>query len=120
LRGGEKPSRVNVPEFKITRDMIAETVTESYKCGVGAGVNRGSFTVSKKNPAEAVNEGTVEFFVPIPGGEVQMKARCTTVSDEKSFHQITEAEAAITGQRHFHKSWRVRVLRESGVGGKVT
>mgnify|MGYP007094223377 FL=1 len=49
-----------------------------------------------------------------------MKARCTTVSDEKSFHQITEAEAAITGQRHFHKSWRVRVRRESGVGGKVT
>jgi len=91
--------------------MIAEKVTEIYKCGVGDGVNRGSFTVSKKNPAEAVNEGAVEIFVPIPGGEVQMKARCTTVSDEKSFHQTTEVEAAINSQRHFHKSWRVRVPR---------
>ena len=91
--------------------MIAEKVTEIYKCGVGDGVNRGSFTVSKKNPAEAVNEGAVEIFVPIPGGEVQMKARCTTVSDEKSFHQTTEVEAAINGQRHFHKNWRVRVPR---------
>ena len=91
--------------------MIAEKVTEIYKCGVGDGVNRGSFTVSKKNPAEAVNEGAVEIFVPIPGGEVQMKARCTTVSDEKSFHQTTEVEAAINSQRHFHQSWRVRVPR---------
>ena len=62
----KEPSKVNVPEFKITRDMIAETVTESYKCGVGAGVNRGSFTVSKKNPAEAMNEGAVEFSFPFP------------------------------------------------------
>ena len=100
------------PEYLVSHDPVNETATYSYKVPVGKGINCGSFTVSQKNPAEAVVKATAEYEVETHHATIAMAVQTVTSSDANAFHHLVEVEAKVNGKRHFNKSWAVSVPRE--------
>ena len=65
------------PEHTVTQDLVNRSTTSSFSSPSGTpvrGVNRSSFTVSHRDPAEAVIRSSYEFPVPLPGSEVNVSA----------------------------------------------
>jgi len=96
------------PQITVTRDIINETTTVEHRSGGG----HASFTVSSRNPAEAVAKGTMERVVKHPGTEIRVQSQCITTSNRTSFRHLVEVEVTVNGRPHFSKSWSVSVPRE--------
>ena len=103
------------PEHTVTQDLVNQTTTTSFASPSGTpvrGVNRSSFTVSQKDPADATIQSSYEFPVPLLGSDVNVSAQSTLASDKASYRHLVEIEITINGMRHFHKSWSVTVPRK--------
>ena len=110
-----KLSDVPRPEHSVTHDLVNQTVTTSFASPSGTpvrGVNRSSFTVSQKDPADAVIRSSYEFPLPLPGSDVNVSAQSTLVSDAVTYRHMVEVEITVNGMRHFNKSWSVTVPRK--------
>jgi putative CocE/NonD family hydrolase len=92
------------PEHTVCFDLINEAVTVRTA--------RASFTVSLKNPAEAVMTGTRQLVISKAGTEVRVEAQCVTSSDAATFRHLVEVEVTVNGKRHFNKGWTVVVPRD--------
>ena len=106
-----KREAIPKPEYTVTHDIINGTTTSSYQTKIG-GPNCARFTVSSKDPAEAVVKATYQYAVKRPEMEISVEAQCVTVSDLTTFHHLVEVEIKVNGKRHFNRSWSVSVPRE--------
>ena len=108
------PETIKKPEHTVTYDLVNETTTvrtASPPGGPGGTSNRTSFTVSGKNPAEAVLRGSYEYVINRPESDIKVEAQCVTASDAKTFRHLVEVEVTVNGKRHFNKSWSVQAPR---------
>jgi hypothetical protein len=105
------PKRENIqkPEYTVTYDLVRQTVMVRTSTGASGSA---TFTVSAKNPAEAVMTATQDFLVSKPDMQVKVEAQCVTSSDTNSFRHLVEVEVTVNGKRHFSKSWSVQAPRE--------
>ena len=71
-----------------------------------------SFTVSSKDPANAVLKARAIRTVNRPESRIQVEANETTSSDALSFRHLVQVEILVNGKRHFQKSWSVTVPRK--------
>ena len=99
------------PEYSISRDPINETATAQFGARFGAGTNNAKFTVSSRDPAQAVAQADADITCELPGKEVVVKAQCVTSSDEASFHHVVDVNITINGMPHFTKGWSASVPR---------
>jgi putative CocE/NonD family hydrolase len=104
---------VTKPEHTVTLDLINQTTTVSTASASDppGTTGRASFTVSSKNPAEAVMRGTSQLIISKPGVQITVDAQCVTSSDAATFQHLVEVEVTVNGRRHFNKSWSVVVPR---------
>jgi hypothetical protein len=106
-----KREEVVAPEYSVTRDLVNESATVSYRARCGTGENRSEFTVSRRNPAQAV----VKASYKMEAGSGQMtfvvRTQAVTASDERAFHHVVDAEITINDRPHFQKQWSVSVPR---------
>ena len=103
------------PEHTVTQDLVNLTTTSSFNSPSGTpvrGINRSSFTVSHRDPAEAVIRSSYEFPVPLLNSEVNVSAQSTLASDKAAYHHMVEVDITVNGMRHFNKSWSVTVPRK--------
>lgn len=103
------PESVQKPNYKVTYDLVNQTVTVSTYTGPSGSA---TFTVSTRNPAEAVMNATQDFLVSKSDMQVKVQAQCVTASDATSFRHLVDVEVTVNGKRHFNKSWSVQVPRE--------
>jgi len=71
-----------------------------------------SFTVSSKEPANAVLKARTIRSMDRPGMEVRVEANEVTRSDSKAFHHMGQVEVRVNGKSHTNKSWSVSVPRK--------
>lgn len=103
------------PEHTVTQDLVNQTTTSSFTSRSGTpidGVNRSSFRVSQKDPAEAVIRSSYELPVPLSGSDLVVNAQATLVSDKSTYRHMVEVEITVNGMRHFNRSWSVTVPRK--------
>lgn len=100
------------PQHTITHDLINQTTTTAFEDNRGSGVLRASFTVSARNPAEAVATASYHHDYSTPTLPVEIETQCTTTSDETTFRHLIQVQATVNGKPHFQKSWSVSVPRE--------
>ena len=105
------PDPVAKLQCNITYDPINLTTTFNVLHGPilsGAEVtNRATYTVSDINPAEAVIDNLVDYFV----SRTWVRAHMRTASDVALFHHKVEVEVRVDGKPHFKKSWSMSVPR---------
>jgi putative CocE/NonD family hydrolase len=105
-------SQLEAPEFAISRDLIADTQTMTYKVLYGTHwLNRGSYTVSARDPARTVARGDSRRVLFCQGREIAMDVQCVTTSDLLAIHHTVDLEVTIDGRRHFAKGWRASAPR---------
>ncbi len=100
------------PQHTVTHDSINETTTAAFEANGGSGALRGSFTVSARNPAEAVAKASYRRDYSTPTMQVEAETQCTTTSDETTFRHLVQVQVTVNGKCHFEKSWSVSVPRE--------
>jgi hypothetical protein len=99
------------PEYSVTYDLINQTTTvvEAEKAA------HTTFTVSDRDPANAVMKSTYEYTVPNPDGDIKddikVEAQSVTASDEKAFRHMLDVQVTVDGKTHFTKSWTLSVPR---------
>jgi putative CocE/NonD family hydrolase len=103
-----EPDAVAKPQYTVTYDLVNETTTLTTANPAG----RTSYTISSKNPGEAVMKATRELVVSKPDSEIKVEAQCVTSSDTKVFRHLVEVEVLVDGKRHFQKSWSVVAPRD--------
>jgi putative CocE/NonD family hydrolase len=106
------PKEVRKPEYKVSLDLINQTTTVSTVTGKPGSESHTTFTVSDRNPAEAVMKSTFDYTVAQPDGEIKVKTQSITTSDEKVFRHIMDLEITVDGKPHFSKSWTLSIPRE--------
>jgi hypothetical protein len=72
------PETVKKPEYTVTYDLINQTVSVRTATGPTGST---TFTVSPKNPADAVLRATQDFVVSKPDMQVKVETQCVTASD---------------------------------------
>ena len=101
---------------EITHDLVDETVTATLErvseTGPAPGLAHSNYTVSRRNPAEAVLQARYVYEVPPAGSGMTVEANESLTSDLESFHFLSQVEVTLGGKRHFQKSWRVSVPRK--------
>ena len=109
------PGKLSKPsEYSITQDLANQTTTVRLVQGAEESGNlmSSSFTVSSKNPANAVLKARALRTVGRPESRIQVEANETTSSDALSFRHLVQIEILVNGKRHFQKSWSVTVPRK--------
>jgi putative CocE/NonD family hydrolase len=104
-------SSLEPPRYAVKKDLAQQTMTVEYEAPCGAGINTAAFTVSEKEPARAVVKAAYRMVIRQPEELVEVTTQAVTTSDANAFHLTVEAEIAINGRRHFHKSWERSVPR---------
>ena len=109
-------------EHRIVHDLVNETVTvhlgrtaggrSAYGNTQTETTARSSYTVSRKNPADASLNATHEYTLNRPDGTIKVEAHEVVASDISSFRYLTQVQVTVNGKRHFNKSWRVSVPRK--------
>ena len=101
-------------EYSITRDLVNETATVrlSVDDREYGRLIESSFTVSSKEPANAVLKARSIRSMNRPDMEVQVEANEVTTSDRSAFHHVGQVEVRVNGKRHTNKSWSVTVPRK--------
>ena len=109
------PDTVEKPQYNITYDPINHlttfTVVHTPILSTTPVINRATYTVSDINPAEAVIDNLVDYFVSGPVGETKVRAHMRTASDVALFHHQVEVEVTVDGKSHFKKRWSMSVPR---------
>jgi predicted acyl esterase len=105
------PDQVPTPSYGVHRDLVGQTATVSYTTQSGIGINRSSFTVNVRRPAEAAVKSEFEYPLDRPGLSIRVCSQCTTRSDEQAFHHLTQVEITVNGRPYWSKSWAVSVPR---------
>ncbi len=105
------PDQIPTPEYRISRDVIRNTVTVHIQTLSGIGTNRSRFTVNVNRPAEAVVQSEYEYPLDRAGLSIRVRSQCVTRSDEQAFHHLTEVEVTVNGRPHWSKSWSLSVPR---------
>ena len=101
-------------EYSITHDLVNETATVrlSVDDREYGRLIESSFTVSSKEPANAVLKGRTIRSLNRPGMKVRVEANEVTSSDRSAFHHVGQVEVTVNGKRHTNKSWSVSVPRK--------
>jgi hypothetical protein len=105
------PDQIPTPDYSISRDLIKDAVTVSIRTLSGIGVNRSSYTVHVRRPADAVVQSEFEYPMDRPGMSIRVRAQCVTRSDSQAFHHLTEVEITVNGKPHWSKNWSMSVPR---------
>jgi hypothetical protein len=109
------PDTLAKPEYNITYDLINQTTTVSLVqipiFSAAPSISRTTYTVSDLNPADAVINCTVDYFVPGAEEEVKVCVHMVTASDANVFRHMVEVEVTVEGETHFTKSWTVSAPR---------
>lgn len=109
------PETIARPEYNITYDLINQTTTlrtvNTLVYGSVHGASRATYTVSDLNPAEVVIENSIDYIIARSGGDIIMKVRMTTASDEREFRHRVDLEVTMDGKSRFSKSWAISVPR---------
>jgi hypothetical protein len=58
-----------------------------------------------------VVQSEYEYPLERTGLSIRVHSQCTTRSDAKAFHHITEVEITVNGRPHWSKGWSVSVPR---------
>jgi putative CocE/NonD family hydrolase len=116
-----KPSPVPLPDqeevpkpvYGVTYDLINQTatVTIDKTAPKGGGDSHTTFTVSDRDPANAVMKSVVDYVVHQPDGVIDVQAQSLLTSDKKVFRHIMDINITVDGKQHFSKSWIVTVPR---------
>jgi hypothetical protein len=112
-------------EHRITLDLVKGTVTQHIKkralspstsvdgLTTTSITTESSFTISDTDPAEAVLTSECHCIINRQRSpEVSVCAEEVLASDISSFRYVSEVTVKIDGKQHFHKCWRVSVLRK--------
>jgi predicted acyl esterase len=105
------PEQIPTPEYRVSRDLIQNTLTVHIKTQSGIGINRSADAVSIDRPAEAVVQSEFEYPLDRPGLSIRVQSHCVTRSDAQAFHHLTEVAITVNGRAHWGKSWSVSVPR---------
>lgn len=105
------PEQMNLPAFSVTRDLIQQSLTCSYTTRSGVGVNRSTYTVSLREPANAHVVSEYEYPLERPGKSILARSRCVTRSDATSMHHETHVVISINGRPFWEKRWSESVGR---------
>lgn len=107
------PEELEPPAFSIAHDLIHETQTATHEVAYRpCWINRGSFTVSAREPAQAIARGNSTCGYTYEGQEIEVQAECVTTSDRSAFHHVVLVEITVNGRRYWSKSWAVSVPRQ--------
>lgn len=112
------------PVHRISFDPIAETVTMTeevsgtWKKSASDSTktqteSRSTFTVSDKNPADAIEKSTSDMYIEFSGGmQIRIESGEVVVSDKDSFLYMPHVDVTVDGKEHFSKSWTIQVPRD--------
>ena len=103
-------------EYTITHDLANQTTTVC----LGKATNepaakltqQSSFTVSSRNPANAVLKAGAVYTITRPEMEIEVEANEVTTSDAATFRHLTAVEVRVNGKHYFDKSWSVTIPRQ--------
>ncbi len=98
------------PAFFLGRDIINDTATARY--GNLELQNEATFTVSARNPAEAVLQSQGEFCCNYNDKRIVSRANCLTKSDTTAIHHSVDLVVTIDGEEFFRKKWDESVPRD--------
>ena len=114
LKPSARREDLEAPAFAVSRDIINDTGTVEYELSYAPGwTHSASFTVSARDPAQAVVRSESNRASRCRGQDIVVKARCTTSSDADEFHHEVDVEITVDGRPHFAKSWTAAVPRGS-------
>ena len=97
--------QIPAPEYAVTRDLIAGTLTCSYRTNSGVGVNRSRYTVDLHRPAQASVVSDFSYDMSRPDWMCRVYAQCTTRSDATGMHHSIETSITVNGQPYWNKAW---------------
>ena len=103
--------QIPAPDYSVTRDLVAGTLTCNYRTNSGVGVNGSSYTVSLHRPEQASVVSDFRYNVVRPDWSCQVYAQCTTHSDADGMHHAVETKITVNGEPYWSKSWATRVPR---------
>lgn len=106
------PDQIPTPQYSVTRDLIANTMTVDIRTQSGVGINRSHYIVNVGRPAEAVVHSDYEFKMNRAGMAIVVRSNCVTRSDEQSFHHIVDVNITINEHPHWQKQWSISVPRQ--------
>lgn len=105
--------KLEPPALSITYDLINETQTVTHEVAYRSRwINRGSFTVSARDPASAIARGYSTCGYSYGGQEIEVQAECVTTSDRSAFHHIVTVDITMNGKPYWSKSWATSVARQ--------
>ena len=100
-RAGEVPK----PTYALHLDLVNDTVTCELASDAGAVRNRSLYTVSNRDPAQAVIDSRAGYSPAHPSLKIDVQATCQTASDANQFTHASEVVIRINGNDYFRKSW---------------
>jgi putative CocE/NonD family hydrolase len=107
------PEQMNLPEYSITHDLVADALETRIVTKAGCGVNRSRYRIHRRDPANAVVESEYEYPLDREGFSALVKSRCETRSDAESFEHRVAVEITLNGERYWEREWATRVKRNS-------
>ncbi|MCL2645940.1 MAG: CocE/NonD family hydrolase [Phycisphaerales bacterium] len=111
-----KESEMGRPVYRLVRDLVNETVTCELEPLAGGiwekWTYHSTWTVSDRDPAVAVIEGTASCTGMHGDKEVCVVAKSRTSSDAENYTHESRVEMTVNGERFFEKTWRDTVPRQ--------
>jgi hypothetical protein len=98
-----QPDAVAKPEYTVSFDLVNQTTTLT----TAHPAEHTIYTISSKNPAEAVMKATRELVVSKPDGTSTWRPNVSRRVTRRCSGILVEVEVLVNGKRHFQKSWSV-------------
>jgi uncharacterized protein len=105
------PDSIPKPTYTTTYDLINQTATVTIAKTTPTDDELATFTVSDKDPADAVMKDVVNYVVRQPDGVITVHTQSLLTSDDKVFRHILDLQITVDGKPHFSKSWTLVVPR---------
>jgi hypothetical protein len=106
------PEEMNLPEYSITHDLVADALETRIATKSGCGVNRSRYRIHRQNPANAVIESDYEYPLERDGFSALVKSRCVTSSNVETFRHNVAVEITLNGEAYWSREWSTQVPRE--------
>lgn len=106
------PEEMNLPEYSVTHDLIADALETRIVTKSGCGVNRSRYRIHRLDPANAVIESEYEYPLERESFSALVKSRCVTQSDETTMSHEVAVEITLNGKPYWAKEWSTRVPRK--------
>jgi hypothetical protein len=96
-------------DYRVTYDLVNQRTTVS----IGKEDQDNSrFTVSDRDPAEAVASTTQEYEYNERGLVIKLRVHAVTASDSETFRHLVEVDITLDDKPYFRKNWTISVPRQ--------